>query len=63
MVDSVEYLGHEIDAQGLHPLPVKVLAIQRAPTPENVTQLKAYLGLLSYYGEFLPNLSALLNPL
>ena len=37
-----------------------VLAIQQAPTPLNVTQLKLYLGLLSYYGKFL---STLLAPL
>ena len=29
MVLSVTYLGHEIDAQGLHPLPDKVQAISR----------------------------------
>ena len=28
-----------------------------------MTQLKSYLGLLSYYGKFLPNLSTLLAPL
>ena len=38
-----------IDAEGLHPDPDKVLAIQQAPKPVNVTQLKCYLGLLSYY--------------
>ena len=63
MVPSVDYLGYVIDAQGLHPHPDKVVAIQQAPTPLNVTQLKSYLGLLSYYGKFLPNLSTLLAPL
>ena len=60
MVPSVDYLGYVIDAQGLRPHPDKVLAIQQAPMPLNVTQLKSYLGLLSYYGKFLPNLSTLL---
>ena len=59
----MEYLGYVIDAQGLHPHPDKVLAIQQAPTPLNVTRLKLYLGLLSYYGKFLPNLSTLLASL
>ena len=63
MVPSVDYLGYVIDAQGLRPHPDKALAIQQAPTPLNVTQLKSYLGLLSYYGKFLPNLSTLLAPL
>lgn len=29
-----------------------------APAPKNVQQLQSYLGLLNYYGRFIPNLSA-----
>ena len=43
--------------------PTMVSAIQEAPTPLNVTQLKSYLGLLSYYRKFLPDLSTSLAPL
>ena len=57
MSPSVEFLGHLVDAQGLRPLPEKIRAVQEAPTLTNVTELKAYLGLISYYGKFLPNLS------
>ena len=60
---SVVYLGHRIDAQGLHPTSEKVAAIQQAPTPQNSTELRAYLGLLNYYSKFMPNLSAKLAPL
>ena len=35
-VSSVTYLGHKIDAEGLHLLPDKVQAIQEAPSPTNV---------------------------
>ena len=63
MAPSVTYLGHRIDAQGLHPLPDKVRAIQEAPRPRNVSKLKSYLGLLSYYSKFLPNLATVLAPL
>uniref|UniRef100_A0A8C6WE53 ribonuclease H n=1 Tax=Neogobius melanostomus TaxID=47308 RepID=A0A8C6WE53_9GOBI len=58
-----EFLGHKVDASGLHPLPNKVMAIEQAPAPTNVTELKSYLGLLNYYNRFLPNLSTLLAPL
>ena len=63
MARSGHYLGHVIDSEGLHPLPEKVEAIVKAPTPQNVTELKSYLGLLTYYGKFLPNLSSRLAPL
>ena len=54
MVPSVEYLGYQIDAKGLHPLTEKVEAVKDAPSPRNVQELKAYLGLLMYYSKFLP---------
>ena len=63
MVPSVTYLGYVIDTEGLRPLPEKVEAIRQAPTPRNVAELKSYLGLLTYYGKFLPNLATHLAPL
>lgn len=60
---SVEYLGHVIDAKGLHTAPSKITAIVDAPPPQNVSQLKSFLGLLNYYGRFIPNLASLLKPL
>jgi len=35
-VPSVTYLGHNIDAEGLHLLPDKVQAIKEAPSATNV---------------------------
>lgn len=60
---SVEYLGHVIDSEGLHKALSKVKAIMDAPAPQNVSQLRSYLGLLNYYGRFIPNLPSLLKPL
>ena len=62
MSSSVTYLGHKIDSEGLHSLSNKVCAVMEAPCPSNPKQLKAYLGLLTYYAKFLPNLSSLLSP-
>lgn len=41
----------------------KVEAILQAPRPENVSQLRSYLGLVNYYHKFLPNLAMTLHPL
>ena len=37
--DSVGYLGHRVDAEGVRPLPDKVDAIKKSPMPRNVHQL------------------------
>ena len=63
MTESVQYLGHTIDSKGLHLIAEKVTAICDAPIPKNVTQLKAYLGLITYYGHFIHNLPHVLFPL
>ena len=63
MEKSVTYLGHTIDANGLHLMTEKVEAIREAPRPRNVSQLKSYLGLITYYGRFLPIISHTLFPL
>ena len=54
MLPMVEYLGHRISADGLQPTDTKIKALKQAPIPRNVTQLKAFLGLLNYYGKFVP---------
>jgi hypothetical protein len=63
MKSSIEYLGHRIDESGIHPLSDKVEAIHKAPKPTSIQELKSYLGLLSYYSKFLPNVSSVLFPL
>ncbi len=63
MAPEVEYLGHRINSDGLHPTVDKIKAIQDAPQPQNVTELKSFLGFLSYYSKVLPNMSTTLAPL
>ncbi len=63
MKSSVTYLGHVIDEEGLHPMPDKIRAVNQAPTPRSLTELKSYLGLLTYYSKFLPHLASNLRPL
>jgi len=60
---NLEYLGHTIDKDGVHPTQEKVQAIKEAPQPRSVSALRSFLGLVNYYSKFLPNLSAKLAPL
>ncbi|XP_051962904.1 uncharacterized protein K02A2.6-like [Xyrauchen texanus] len=60
---SLEYLGHVIDASGLHKSPDKLRAIAETPAPVNVNQLRSFLGLVNYYARFVPNMATVLHPL
>ena len=63
LLPAVEYLGHKISADGIQPTEEKVWAIKEAPSPTNVTKLRSFLGLVNYYGKFLPHLATVLAPL
>ena len=47
---SIDYLGHHIGAEGVHPTKSKVEALIDAPAPTNVAELQAFLGFVQYYG-------------
>lgn len=63
MQPEVTYCGYVINGTGVKPVADKVEAIQNAPTPKNVTQLRAFLGMLNYYHRFLPDVATVLEPL
>lgn len=59
----VKYLGFILDADGLHANPQKTQAVTSMPPPKNLAQLRSFLGMVNYYGKFLPNMSDRLAPL
>jgi hypothetical protein len=61
--DEVEFLAHKVTSRGIQPVEEKVKAIHNAPTPTSRTELKAYLGLITHYGKFMPNLATVTAPL
>ena len=59
---SVEFLGHMVSQDGLTPLQDKVTAVQDFPTPSSVKKLQEFLGMVTYYHRFLPNIASTLAP-
>jgi hypothetical protein len=63
MQSEVTFCAHRIDATGIHMTDDKVDAVHMAPAPTNVTELRAFLGMINYYHRFLPDLATVLHPL
>ncbi|CAH8538525.1 unnamed protein product [Schistosoma rodhaini] len=60
---KVSYLGFIIDKDGRRPDPENTQAVKTMPRPTDVPTLRSFLGLVSHYGAFIPNLHHLRAPL
>ncbi|XP_039306772.1 uncharacterized protein K02A2.6-like [Solenopsis invicta] len=60
---SVEFLGHKIDAQGIHKSDKHIEAIRDAPKPSTHEELQLFLGKATYYNAYIPDLSTRDRPL
>ena len=59
----VHYLGHIISFEGLVVEPKKIEAIMNWPTPKNVSEIRSFMELTSYYRKFVKNFSKLAYPI
>nr|VZI14960.1 unnamed protein product [Spirometra erinaceieuropaei] len=62
-VPSLQFLGHQVDSEGLRPLPTKVEAVRNFPPPTSKRQLQRFLGKVNFYRRFLRSCADLMLPL
>jgi hypothetical protein len=60
---EIAHLGHLVDNSGIRSDPAKTVAIVNFPRPMNVTQLRAFLGMASFYRSFTPGFAETAKPL
>ncbi len=60
---QVPLLRHIVSRQGVGVDPVKTEAVEQWPTPANVKDIRAFLGLASYYRRYIPGFSTVAAPL
>ncbi|XP_029156135.1 uncharacterized protein K02A2.6-like [Nylanderia fulva] len=63
MMDEIQYCGFTLRKEGILKDRAKVEAIKSMPRPKNVQEVRAFVGMINYYGRFIRNLSAILYPL
>ncbi|KAL6738969.1 hypothetical protein Aduo_012464 [Ancylostoma duodenale] len=60
---KMEFFGHMVNAEGVHMDPRKVSLIVDYPLPQSRTELRTFIGVCSYYREFVLGFSKVAGPL
>lgn len=62
-VEKLEILGFEVSASGISPSEEKISAIKSFRLPSSKEEVRSFLGLINFVGQFIPNLSTRTEPL
>ena len=60
---KLDLLGYVISAEGIQAQPEKTTAIKQLPAPSNVSELRRFLGMCSYYRQLVPKFAEIAEPL
>jgi hypothetical protein len=60
---EVRFLGHIVGTNGTRVDPAKVKAVQDWPVPRNVSEVRSFLGLATYFRRFIQGFAKLAGPL
>lgn len=61
--NQVTFLGHDVDAHGLHINANKIKVIKEWPKPTNLKELQSFLGFVQFFRKFIKNFSETALPL
>lgn len=60
---EVIYLGHLITDESVKPDPQNIECVKNFPVPQNIKEIKSFLGLSGYYRKFIKNYGQIAKPL
>ena len=62
-VKEIDFLGHQINHNGVAPLPQKVTTVMEFPQPKTAQSLREFIGMVNFYHRFIPQVADKLRPL
>ena len=62
-VETLQFLGHQVDSKGIQQLKTKVQVIQEFPCPDTRKKLRQFLGLVNFYHLLVKNCARIIKPL
>ena len=60
---TIEFLGQRVCGGGISPTEAKLAAIRNWATPQNVRDVRSFLGFANYYRRFIQNFAGIASPL
>ena len=61
--EQLKFLGHIISKDGVRADPAKTTAVLQMKPPQNIAELRRFMGMVNQLGKFSPNIAELTQPL
>lgn len=56
-------MGHLVNKDGLSKTNERIAAVINAPPPQDVTQIRAFAGMVNFYGKYIKNVAMIMSPI
>lgn len=63
LLTEVDFLGHQISLEGIRPGKEKIICVENFPQPNNVHEIRQFIGLASCFRKFVPKFAEIAEPL